>query len=97
MVGSAEASGDVFRLRSDDVVWREVDGEIIVLEMGTGTYLNLNGSAGIIWRALSTPARVEELVDLLVETYGISQQTAASDTLALLADLRDRSLVEVVA
>ena len=90
-------SSTEFRLRADDVVWREVDGEIIVLEMQSGVYLNLNGSAKVLWAALNEPVSVERLVALLVDTFGISEQQAGADSRAFLADLSDRSLVEKIA
>jgi hypothetical protein len=54
------------------VVWREVDGEVIVLEMESGTYLNLNGSARVLWIALQRPVTVDDLISLLLESFDIS-------------------------
>jgi len=86
--------GTLFRFRRDDVVWRDVDGEIIVLEVESGMYLNLNRSACVLWKALDEPVSVMGLVDLLVKSFGVSEAQAATDVHAFLEDLDRRSLLE---
>jgi hypothetical protein len=82
------------RLRVDDVAWRDVGDELIILELATSTYLTLNGSAKQLWLRLVPGASVEDLADMLVSTYGISFEQAESDTEAFLAALVERKLVE---
>jgi hypothetical protein len=83
------------RVRVDQVAWRDVGDELIVLELATSTYLTLNGSAKHLWLDLSAGATAEELVASLVSTYGISAAQAATDTQAFLAALLERKLIEV--
>ena len=69
---------------------------MIVLEMESGVYLNLNGSARVLWKALSESASVEDLAGSLVESFGVSLEQARSDARVFLDDLMQRSLVESV-
>jgi hypothetical protein len=82
------------RLRVDQVAWRDVGDELIVLELATSTYLTLNGSAKQLWLGLASGATAEELVESLVAAYGISAEQAGSDTESFLAALLERKLVE---
>ena len=82
------------RLRVDDVAWRDVGDELIILELSTSTYLTLNGSAKKLWLGLVSGASTDMLVDMLVSTYGISSEQAESDTEAFVAALVERKLVE---
>jgi hypothetical protein len=66
-------------LRTDDLYWREVDDEIVVLEGRGSTYLSVNDSGAVLWRLLARGATREELVAGLVETYGIDADGAAAD------------------
>ena len=88
--------GSTFRLRTDGVVWRELDGEIIVLEVESGLYLNLNGSAKLLWSVLVDDADSAALARALVEAYGIPEERALTDAQTFLSDLASRSLVEPV-
>jgi hypothetical protein len=85
-----------FRMRNDDLVWRELNGEVIILEMDSGSYLNLNGSAKVLWEALGAPAELNDLAALLVKVYGIPHRQASNDAQAFLDDLSARKLIEQV-
>lgn len=81
------------RLRVDEVVWREVGEDLVVLELSTSTYLTLNGSAKQLWIGLAEGGTVSVLVDRLTAIYGISEEQATTDTEAFLAALADRKLL----
>jgi hypothetical protein len=85
---------DQLFVKVDDVVWREVGDELIVLELSTTTYLTLNGSAKQLWLKLTTGSTVDDLVDMLIERYRISSEQARTDTESFLSDLSDRALIE---
>lgn len=87
------SAAGVPRLRVDDVVWREVGEDLVVLELSTSTYLTLNGSARQLWIGLAEGGTVNVLVDRLTSLYGISEEQATSDTEAFLAALADRKLL----
>jgi hypothetical protein len=84
------------RPRDGAVSWREVDGEIVAVDVVSGSFFTLNGTGRLLWKALAESASPEELTDLLVSTFGISEVEAREDTSAFLDDLGARSLIEIV-
>ncbi len=80
-------------IKVDDVVWREEGDQLVVLELTSTTYLTLNGSAKQLWLCLTDGATKEELVGMLVDTYGISAEQAVSDVESFLAALTERGLL----
>jgi Coenzyme PQQ synthesis protein D (PqqD) len=80
-------------LRADDVVWRVVGEELVVLELATSTYLTLNGTARQLWEGLTEGATAEDLVEMLVDRYGIPKEHAVEDVQSFLAALTDRGLL----
>jgi hypothetical protein len=81
------------QIRPDDVTWRSVGDEVIVLDMRTWEYMGLNGSGATLWPALVEGATPEALGALLVETYGIDRGTAERDVDAFLASLTESELL----
>ncbi len=81
------------QLKVDDVVWREVGDELVVLELSTSTYLTLNGTAKHLWEGLADGTTIDGLIEMLVERYQISAGQARSDTEAFLLALADRELI----
>jgi Coenzyme PQQ synthesis protein D (PqqD) len=84
---------DPVLLRLDEVVWREVGEDLVVLELSTSTYLTLNGSAKQLWIGLVEGATVPELAERLTARYGITAEQAVADTEAFLSALGDRKLL----
>ena len=81
------------RLRVDDLHWREIDGEVIALEVRGSTYVAANGAGTLLWRALADGTTPDELADQLVRAYGIDRERAAADIEHFLAQLRDQGLL----
>jgi hypothetical protein len=51
-----------FRLRTNDLEWREIDSDIVILDGRDATYLTLNGSGALLWRRLAGAAARDELL-----------------------------------
>jgi len=81
------------RLRVDDLHWREIDGEVIALEVRGSTYVAANGAGPLHGRALADGTTPDELADQLVRAYGIDRERAAADIEHFLAQLRDQGLL----
>lgn len=81
------------RLRTEDLEWREIDSEIVILDGREATYLTLNGSGALLWRRLVGTATRDELVEVLLESYDVDHPTAAADTDAFLAALTECGLL----
>ena len=81
------------QLNADEVVWREVGDELVVLELSSSTYLTLNGTAKQIWEGLADGATREALVEGLVARYGIGEDRARGDVDSFIAELSDRDLL----
>jgi hypothetical protein len=82
------------RLRSGDIAWREIDGEIVALDAAAGRYVAINGSGATLWRALLEGATATDLVDLLVQRYDVSQVVAATDVHEFVEQLAGRRWLE---
>lgn len=83
---------DAFRV-SDDVVFREVGGEAVILDLQHGTYFGLDPVGTRIWQLLEGRADLQHVVETLVTEYDVERATAERDLLDLMDDLRRRELV----
>lgn len=82
------------RLRTDDLSWREIDDEVIAVDIETSTYLGTNKAGTLLWRRLGEGGATKQaLADLLVETYDIEPERARLDTQAFLDDLAAQGLL----
>ncbi|WP_129668328.1 PqqD family protein [Phytoactinopolyspora endophytica] len=84
------------RLRTESVTWREIDGEMVILDLSSSTYLKTNQAGSTLMRLLAEDRSLGDLVDGLMDAYGISEEDAAKDAGAFVGMLRERDLLEVV-
>jgi 2-keto-3-deoxy-L-rhamnonate aldolase RhmA len=82
------------RLRDEGLKWREIEGEMVAVDIRTSTYISANPSGMALWEALSEGTSREALAERLVDAFGIDRERAAADVDAFLADLRGRDLLE---
>ncbi len=81
-------------LRREDVTWQEVDGHVVVLDLRSSLYLELNPAGSLLWSALLDGAEPDALAQVLVSAYGLDVSAARADTEAFLASLRQQDLLE---
>ena len=84
------------KLREDALEWREVDGQVIALDLRASEYLALNATGTAVWAALANGAERRALVERLVERFDVDEASATRDLDAFLASLRERELLEEV-
>ena len=85
---------DVIKLVSDRLEWREIDGEIVVLDTEASKYLAGNRTAGALWPRLVAGATRDELIEALVARFDVDAETASRDLDAFLRSLEERGLIE---
>lgn len=82
------------RLRSADLSWREIEDEVVAVDLQASTYVSANASGLVLWRALAEGATREELVDHLVAEFGVERERAAADVDRFVAELSAQGLLE---
>lgn len=80
---------------SDDTVFRELEGEAVVLNLARGTYYGLDEVGTRIWQLIQRFGRLDAVRDALIEEYEVEPSTAERDLLDLVAHLATQGLVEL--
>jgi Coenzyme PQQ synthesis protein D (PqqD) len=83
-----------YRLRPEGLSWREIQGEVVAVDVPTSTYLSANDSGTLLWQALAGGATRDELAALLVERFELEPEQAGEDVDAFVAQLRAQGLLE---
>ena len=89
-------AGARLKLRSGSIEWRNVEGEIVALDLRRSVYLAVNKTGAVLWPALVDGASRPELVARLCEAFEIEDEVAIADVDAFLAELAEQELLEEV-
>jgi len=80
---------------SSDVVFRNLDGEAVLLNLQSGIYFGLNETGTKIWGILSENESLERVYSLILQEYAVEPDLAKRDLLELTAQLVEKGLVTV--
>jgi len=80
---------------SPDVLFREVCGESVLLDLSSENYFGLNEVGTRIWQLLQSGFSVGDTVDALTREFEVQRVTAESDLDELLGRLVQAGLVKM--
>lgn len=80
---------------SDDVAFRELDGEAVLLNLETGIYFGLDAVGTRIWQLIAQYGALTAVLDAIVHEFEVPRFEAAADLLDLVRQLDARGLVRV--
>jgi coenzyme PQQ synthesis protein D (PqqD) len=84
---------DTIRLRQD-IAWREIDGEIVLLDLTGAAYYTVSRSGVVLWPAVVEGATVATLTERLAQEYSLDRQAAERDVRVLIDALTGEGLLE---
>lgn len=80
---------------ADDQISCDLAGEAAILNLKSGVYYGLDVVGAEVWKLISTPRRVTEICDTLMECYEVDRHQCLADVVALLRDLAASGLIHV--
>ena len=82
------------RLRvSDDVVFRELDGESVLLNLDSGTYFGLDEVGTRFWQLIERDERVDVALATLEQEYDVPVDVLRADVERLVSALVEKGLM----
>ncbi len=79
--------------RSQSAMARQVDDELVILDVPSGQFFALNDVGMLIWDRLEEECSYDQLVDAVVADYEVDRVDAADDVSELVGQLIDAGLV----
>lgn len=83
----------ILRLDPNAIAWREIDGEILALDIAASMYLSTNPAGATLWRALAHGASRDDLIELLLAEFDIDEARATTDVETFVAELATHGLL----
>ena len=80
---------------SDEVLFQEVSGETVLLDLASESYFGLDEIGTRIWTLLNEDASAGEMIETLLEEYEVERQTLEADVGELLGNLLEAGLIKV--
>lgn len=81
---------------SDDAVFRELDGQSVLLNLATGLYFGLDAVGTHVWQLAAEDGSLRAVRQRLLDEYDADPATIERDLLTLAETLVDKGLWSVV-
>ena len=80
---------------SDDVVFRDLAGEAVILNLATGTYFGLDAVGTRLWHLITEHGSTEKVIEALLAEYEVEEGQLRRDVDDLIQQLTDKGLVRI--
>jgi len=80
------------RLRTQDVTWQEIDGELVILDLSRSTYLTTNATGAFLAKLLVDETTEAGLARALGTQYDLPPEDALMDVQEFLGTLTELEL-----
>ena len=81
------------KIRTPNVTHRTIDGEVIIIDLDTGTYYSLAGVAGQIWRLVEAHGSVDAVVAACLDRYSGRPGEVEAGVQAFMKELEQEGLL----
>jgi hypothetical protein len=82
--------------RNAAILWRELDGEAVLLSPAAGSSYNLNPVGTFIWKLLDGKHSSADIATAICQIYEVEYEQAFQDVEGIIAELRSNNLVNEI-
>ena len=82
--------------KDEDVLFRNLSDEAVLVNLRTGHYFGLDPVGTRIWELLGSKERLSDVLAAVLEEFEVEEDPARSDLLALVSQLQEKELIRVL-
>jgi hypothetical protein len=80
---------------SEDAVFRELEGEAVIVHLDSGMYYGLDPVGTRLWQLIDAHGQLQPVFDAALEEFEVEPERLQHDLLQLVSELASRQLVVV--
>jgi hypothetical protein len=82
-------------VHQQDVIFRDLEGEAVILNLATGNYFGLDPVGTRIWTLIQERGRVGAILQAILDEYEVEPEQGKEDLLRLLSQLESTGLIQI--
>ena len=80
---------------SSEVLFQEISGEIVLLDLASESYFGLDEIGARVWGLLNEGKKMGQVLETLLQEYEVDRKTLEADVEELLGDLVEAGLIKI--
>ncbi|WP_168013160.1 PqqD family peptide modification chaperone [Halomonas salinarum] len=93
MSHSPPPGNDTLLQRNHDVVAADLDGELVMMNAGKGSYYGISGVGTRAFELLSSPVSINGLVEAITQEYEVTPETCRQDITKFVQELMKNDII----
>lgn len=81
--------------RTKDVLFSNLDDELLAIDSQAGFCYSMNATAGRVWDQITTPISVSAICSQLLTEFEVDEELCQQEVLTLLHKLQESDLIQV--
>ncbi|GAB4303350.1 MAG: PqqD family protein [Marinilabiliales bacterium] len=81
--------------RHPDMLYSQLDDEIVMMSIENGEYYGLNEIASRIWELLKKDMQVSDIISELMNEYEVDEETCKNDVFEFLSEMMEKKLIQI--
>ncbi len=81
-------------INEENVVWRNINGEIIALNLSSGSHYTFNKIGSLIWLLLEKKVPTEEIILQASHEFSVPRDQIKEDVLSFFRNLKQEGLIK---
>jgi hypothetical protein len=86
---------NVIPARNQELIWRNLDGEAVLLNPVNGKYFGMNEVSCSFWEKVDGKKTLADIIDLLLEEYNVERKTLENDITELTVLLEENDIITI--
>ena len=86
---------DTCIFKNDQVPWRIIENEAILVDVGQGNVMQLNEVGAFIWSQIDGKKTMGQVIDCVYDSFEIDKAQAQQDTLEFLKELLKKQIIKL--
>lgn len=82
-----------FEVNSPEVIEESVDGEVLIVHLGTGAYYSSDGAGEFIWRRVIAGHTTAEVANAVTDHFGVAESTASAAVERMIGQYVEEGLI----
>lgn len=82
-------------VRNPDVMFSDLDNEVVLMNLETGSYYSLNPVGSEIWKLVESEVAIKVLIDSLMDIFNVERAVCESNVLTYLTKLKTIDVVNI--
>jgi hypothetical protein len=83
----------MLQINQNAVLWREVDGLVIVLLIASSNFIELNKIGSAIWKLVAEGNTPDQIIEKMLKSYDVSKEKLTADVNDFIAQMVAKGMV----